>query len=235
MLDNPIWHSLATSHAHLALGADVGQGLARRYPSDIGPLSALSEPTPQAYADLAALIPEDDVAVLFLHHEPTPVKDWLLLRAGSLIQMVCPTIPRMTPSQGSLPEPIIPLGPADYAEMLALAALTEPGPFRENTATLGGFLGIRVKGRLAAMAGQRLSPTGWSEVSAVCAHPDVRGRGFAEALVAAVTSNIYAHGRLPFLTSYEANHAAIRIYQKVGFIVRRTFHLAVLKPPAPSA
>ena len=66
LLDNPIWNSLATRHAHLAIGADIGHGLARRYPADIGPLSAVQELTSEAYADLAAIVPEDDVAVFFL-------------------------------------------------------------------------------------------------------------------------------------------------------------------------
>jgi predicted GNAT family acetyltransferase len=122
----------------------------------------------------------------------------------------------------------------DFPEMVTLASLTEPGPFRDHTANLGGFVGIRVDGRLAAMAGQRLAPTGFAEVSAVCTHPDFRGRGYAQALVAAVTRNIHAEGRMPFLTSFESNTGAIRIYQQIGFVHRRTFQLAVLKPPSPS-
>jgi predicted GNAT family acetyltransferase len=114
--------------------------------------------------------------------------------------------------------------------MADLAALTEPGPFRTNTASLGGFLGIRVNGRLAAMAGQRLAPTGFAEISAVCTHPDFRSRGYAQALVAAVARAIHASGRIPFLTSVEGNSGAIRVYQQVGFSFRRKFQLAVLKP-----
>jgi predicted GNAT family acetyltransferase len=122
--------------------------------------------------------------------------------------------------------------PADYPEMLALATLAEPGPFRTNTASLGGFLGIRVEGRLAAMAGQRMLPDGFAEISAVCTHPDFRGRGFAQAVVAAVARNIHAAGRIPFLTAFQANTGAIRVYEQVGFIRRRTLELAAVKPPA---
>jgi ribosomal protein S18 acetylase RimI-like enzyme len=228
LLDNPIWNSLVTRHSHFALGERTGNGLARRYPSDIGPLSALQEPTPEAYADLAAIVPQGDIAVLFLEDKPEVPSGWELLRDGTLVQMVCP----MIPDQPSIDDAIFTLEPADTAEMVALADLTEPGPFRQGTSRLGGFLGIRVDGRLAAMAGQRLSPAGFSEVSAVCTHPDFRGRGYARALVAAVTRNIDLEGRLPFLTSFEANTGAIRIYQQVGFILRRTFQLAVLKPPS---
>jgi len=228
LLDNPIWNSLASCHAHFALGALVGRGLARRYPSDIGPLSAIREITPEAYADLAAIVPEGDVAVLFLENSPEVPAGWELLRDGALVQMVCPTVP----DRPSLAEAILPMSSADFPEMVTLASLTEPGPFRAHTANLGGFVGIRVDGRLAAMAGQRLAPTGFAEVSAVCTHPDFRGRGYAQALVAAVTRNIYADGRMPFLTSFEANTGAVRIYQQVGFVLRRTFQLAVLKPPS---
>ena len=229
LLDNPIWNSLATRHAHLAIGADIGHGLARRYPADIGPLSAVQELTSEAYADLAAIVPEGDVAALFLEHSPEIPAGWQLLRDGTLVQMVCPTVP----DRPSLAEAILPMTSADFPEMVTLANLTEPGPFRDHTARLGGFVGIRVNGRLAAMAGQRLAPTGFAEVSAVCTHPDFRGRGYAQALVAAVTRDIHSEGRTPFLTSFETNTGAVRIYQQVGFIHRRTFQLAVLKPPSP--
>lgn len=228
LLDNPIWSSLTTRHAHLAVGADIGQGLARRYPADIGPLSAFQRQTSEAYADLAAIVPEGDVAVLFLEGTPEFPGDWQLLREGALVQMVCPTVP----DQPYLAESIVPMRSGDFPEMVALAALTEPGPFREHTATLGGFVGVRVDGRLAAMAGQRLSTGGFTEVSAVCTHPDFRGRGYAPALVAAVARAIHMKGRMPFLTSFESNTGAIRIYQQSGFVLRRTFQLAVLKPPS---
>ena len=227
MLDNPIWSSLTTDHAHLALGANTGQCLARRYTSDIGPLAAFQQPTEAAYADLARIIPTGDIAVLFLDYPPIPPLDWQLLRGGALVQMICPE----APAQPHRKEPILPLGPGDFPEMLDLASLTEPGPFRANTATLGGFLGIRVDGRLAAMAGTRLSPGGFTEVSAVCTHPDFRGRGYALALVSQVARNIHARNRTPFLTSFAANLGAIRVYQQGGFIPRRNFELAVLRPP----
>ena len=224
LLDNPIWNSLTTTHAPQA----VGNRLARRFPATVGPLSGLQAPTPEAYADLAAITPEGDFAVLFLDEKPIVPELWELLRTASLIQMVCRAIPAVPPAA----DPITPLGPSDVADMVALANLTEPGPFRDGTIELGGFLGIRIDGRLAAMAGQRLAPGTFSEISAVCTHPDFRGRGYARSLVAAVTRQIHHASRTPFLTSLAANTGAIRVYEEVGFATRRSFELAVLKPPA---
>jgi ribosomal protein S18 acetylase RimI-like enzyme len=228
LLDNPIWNSLCTGHAGIAIGADVGRGLARRYPHAVGPLSGMLEQTDDAYADLAMIVPEGDVAVLFLQEAAKAPAGWEMVRDGSLVQMIC----REVPEAAGLAEAIVPLTDEDVAEMVALATLTEPGPFREGTATLGGFVGIRVDGRLAAMAGERLSPTGFKEISAVCTHPDFRGRGYARALVAKVARNIYSDGRVPFLTALAGNVGAIRVYEQLGFVVRREFELAVLKSPA---
>jgi hypothetical protein len=92
LLDNPIWNSLVTDHVHLAIGAGIGSGFARRYPADVGPLSAFQEPTRAAYADLAAIVPEGDVAVLFLEYLLEIPAGWKLPRGGTLVRMVCPTI-----------------------------------------------------------------------------------------------------------------------------------------------
>jgi len=223
LLDNPIWNSLATRHAKFS----VGGSLARRYRPEIGPLSALREVSSEALAELAAIVPADDVAVLFLQERIDFPAGWQIVRDGTLVQMVCAAVSDIP----ELEQRILPLGPEDFAEMVALATLTEPGPFRDQTATLGGFVGVRIQGRLAAMAGQRLSPSGFTEVSAVCTHPDFRGRGLARALVAAVARNIFAAGDVPFLTSFAGNAGAIRVYEQVGFAIRRRFELAVVKPP----
>ena len=227
LLDNPIWSSLATRHAHLAIG---GVGIvARRYPADIGPLSAVQAANFRAFADLAAIVPKSDVAVLFLENSVEGP------RAGN-----CFAMERLF-RWSVLPFQISHLRRRDFTDVVCrFSRNADAGePHRawaipQQYSQPRGVVGIRVDGRLAAMAGKRLSPTGFAEVSAVCTHPDFRGRGYAQALVAAVTRNIHSEGRTPFLTSFEANTAAIRIYQQVGFVHRRTFQLAVLKPPSPS-
>jgi predicted GNAT family acetyltransferase len=225
-LDNPIWHSLNTLHGSLALGGE----LARRFPDDIGPLAGMAEQSPEAYRALAELFQSDQVAALFLDESPNLPQDWRVMRHESIVQMVC-TEPELAFAAVRKDLPILPLGTDDIPEMLALTALTEPGPFRQRTSELGGFLGIRESGRLAAMAGERLALPGFREVSAVCTYPDFRGRGYAKALVAAVVRAIVDRGETPFLTSFEANINAIRVYESVGFTLRRKLDVVIALPP----
>jgi predicted GNAT family acetyltransferase len=222
VLDNPIWNALTTRHSQFA----HGDGLARRYDREIGPLCGMADQSPEAYRDLAAIISPGELAILFLTEAAKPTEDFKLVREGELVQMVCAE----PPAASALESEIHPLEPADLPEMLALTKLTEPGPFRSRTADLGGFVGIRIGGRLAAMAGMRVAPPGYREVSAVCTHPDFRGRGLALALVATVSRNIHAMGEVPYLTSYAANANAIRVYEAAGFAARGRFDLAVLTP-----
>ena len=125
-----------------------------------------------------------------------------------------------------LPEPsgleVVRLGPEDRTEMLALAELTEPGPFLLRTPELGRYVGLRREGRLLAMAGERFRLPGYVEISAVCTHPDARGEGLAGELTLNVAHAIRAGGDEAFLHVLESNENATRLYQKLGFVIRRT-------------
>jgi len=118
------------------------------------------------------------------------------------------------------------LGPADVPEMLDLVSRTRPGPFVTRTVEMGTYLGIREGGELVAMAGERMRPTGWSEISAVCTAPQARGRGLASRLVRAVGAAIRERGDLPFLHAAAENRAAVALYEHLGFTLRRTLEFA---------
>ena len=117
--------------------------------------------------------------------------------------------------------------------MRALAELTQPGPFHARTHALGGFVGVRENGRLIAMAGERLQAPGFTEISAVCTHPDARGRGLAGKLMRLVAAGIVARGEQLFLHVYPHNKGAIALYERLGFRHRADIQLNVLRRLQP--
>jgi ribosomal protein S18 acetylase RimI-like enzyme len=222
-LDNPIWSALSTHHAALA----YGDNRARRYSPEIGPLSGVPVWTDANVNALAEFTKPGDVVVLFPEERHDAPPGWQLVREGPLAQMVQETAPQ--PALSTKSSKIVRLYERDASAMLELATLTEPGPFRTGTHRLGCFWGIVEDGRLLAMAGQRLQTPQYVEVSAVCTHPDARGRGYATALIATVCEEIRRRGKTPFLHSWADNHSAIRVYQSLGFALRRRLHVTALQ------
>jgi predicted GNAT family acetyltransferase len=136
---------------------------------------------------------------------------------------------------GTLPSvtaAIMRMAPTDVPEMVALAELTKPGPMAERVLELGNYYGVREESRLAAIAGERLHLTGYTEISGVCTHPDFRGRGYAGQLVASLVKRITARGETPFLHLKTNNETAQRVYESLGFRTRRFINLLVTEPPA---
>src|SRR5262249_1543970 len=124
---------------------------------------------------------------------------------------------------------IVTLGAEDVPAMMALTELTKPGPFHKRTHELGTFLGIRVAGDLVAMAGERMKPGNYTEMAAICVHPAHRGRGYAQALLGAISRHILARGGFPFLHVFTNNTSAIALYQRQGMTIRRRLHVTVLQ------
>lgn len=218
-LDKPIWSALASRQAHFANGGE----LARAFPADVSPFAAARDPSPEAVQALAALVPVDgDISLLEM--APPPPPSGIAATEIDGVQMVLNAFPA-----GGKAHDIIPLGEADAAEMLALALLTKPGPFRPRTHTMGRFIGIRDGDRLVAMGGERLALDGFTEVTALCTHPDYRGRGYGEALLRAVGQRILADGLTPFLHVYAANTGAIGLYERMGFAIRARVKHAIWK------
>ena len=113
--------------------------------------------------------------------------------------------------------------------MIALTELTKPGPFYARTHELGVFLGVRIDGQLVAMTGERMKPGNYTEMTAVCVHPDHRGRGYGQLLLGAVARQIVARGEIPFLHVFTSNTSAIALYRRQGMEIRRQLHVTVLQ------
>lgn len=213
-----VLESLTGAHAHLA----ESKGRAFRYQSDVAGFVALQgERDAQAWSDLFELVgPGQPVSIA----DPPP--GWEVEWTGEGVQMVAVSV-------DTAPDPAARvLGPADVPAVLDLVSRTEPGPFRARTIEMGTYLGLFEDGALVAMAGERLRPPGWTEISAVCTDPAHRGRGLASRLVRAVAHGIVERGDHPFLHATATNTTAIGLYERMGFELVGHRRFTVSRTPA---
>ena len=224
-LDNPARAALLGPHAHLA--ERLGDVL--RYPADVSPWVGLPDrPDEATWRDVAALFGPGAVVPVAGGGSVAPAH-WEVVIDAAGVQLVDDGVAAAHDSEA------VRLGPADVPEMLALVEQTKPGPFLPRTIELGTYLGIRRGGALVAMAGERLHPPGWTEISAVCTADGHRGQGLATRLVHAVAAGIRERGETPFLHAAASNTGAIRLYESLGFrLRRRTSFLAVRVPGSGS-
>jgi predicted GNAT family acetyltransferase len=219
-LDRPIWNALSTRQQALA----EGSGRARRYPLAIAPFADMVDLSAESFAALAALMSRSEVAVLFTPDAAMAPSEFKVLLAETCEQMIG------TPAESAIPgEEAVVLGVADVPAMIELTQLTKPGPFSVRTHELGRFLGVRANGQLVAMAGERMKPGNYTEITAVCVHPDHRGHGYAQMLLGAVGRQITARGEIPFLHVLTNNASAIALYRRQGMEIRSRLHVTVLQ------
>jgi ribosomal protein S18 acetylase RimI-like enzyme len=220
-LDNPVRSSLSGPHARLA----ERRGNVLRYPADVCPFFAMPDvPAAADWADAAALVGPGGLLPLAGVQAPPPA-GWAVEIIGEGVQMTGDEV------AGAADPEAVPLELADVPEMLDLAGRTKPGPFLPRTVEMGSYLGIRYGGALVAMAGERLHPSGWTEISAVCTDAAWRGRGLASRLVLAVAAGIRARGEAPFLHAVASNVNAIRLYEQLGFRLRRSTVFSATRVP----
>lgn len=201
----------------------VGDSHAMRLHGDFGPFAAAADESKDCAARLPHLLSEDGELWLVEAAPPTVPAGLTVRREATLHQMTAATV---TASPASFD--IVPLTESDAEEMIALAHLTVPGPFAARTYQLGRFIGVKDRGKLVAMAGERMRFPGFAEVSGVCTHPDHRGKGYAAALMRAVAQSMLAQGETPFLHSYASNLSAIRLYESLGFRFHQQMHLKIV-------
>ncbi|MGC0412712.1 ribosomal protein S18 acetylase RimI-like enzyme [Streptomyces sp. SAI-195] len=217
VLDDPVGQSLGGRHAHLArrLGGSA------TYLPGVATFSSVSPgPGAKDWADLAELLGPGAFADMF-SCPALPPSDWEPVFSLEGRQLIWPGDGLPEPPGSGADARVVELDADSVPEMLDLVARTEPGPFWPRTRELGTYLGLRVDGTLVAMAGERLRPPGWTEISAVCTAPEARGQGHAARLVGALAARILARGERPFLHVAETNAGAIALYERLGFKTRR--------------
>ena len=215
-LDNPFWSSLRTRHRDIA----VGTGEVMRYPREFAPFLGVADADVDLVPAIDSLVAAGE-SVYLLGVVPAVPEGWQLEAFRPLAQMVC-TAP-LEVIDG--PE-IIPLTQTHRADVLALTGLVYPHYFRERTTEMGRYFGIYMpdasgESRLAAIIGERLGTGAYTEMSAICTHPDFHGRGYARRLTAMLTNDTLARGRTPFLHVSHENNRAKQLYEQIGFQHRR--------------
>jgi ribosomal protein S18 acetylase RimI-like enzyme len=225
-LDNPAWAALTGPQAHFA----QGNAKALRYPPDVSPFVAVPPVIDQeVWTALERLVGPGQVVALAADATLLDLlpPTWEVVLSGEGVQLVATDAFVTAPD----PEAVV-LGAADVEEMLDLVARTRPGPFEARTHEMGTYLGIRREGALVAMAGERLHPPGWREISAVCTDSAFRAQGLATRLVRAVGHGIRLRGETPLMHASAANTNAIRLYESLGFVLRRRVEFFGLRTPA---
>lgn len=222
VLDAAVWHSLTGRHAALSEGNE----LARRYLPAVSPFAAVrSWDDPQVWDAIVDLVGPGQLFPV-AGAQPSLPPGWEVVATGGGVQLVETDALQTRPDD----EAVV-LGADDVPDMLALVERTQPGPFAPRTHELGRYVGIRREGRLVAMAGERLQPSGWTEISAVCTDDAYRRQGLATRLVLDVAHHVHERGERAMLHAAETNTRAIAIYAQLGFRLRRRTVFGTVRTP----
>ena len=227
LLDNPAWWALTGPQE--AYGEVAGP--VARYRPEVSAFGAFADvPGSREWAAMAELAGPGGV-VITTGYTSSPPEGWGVEFDGVGIQLTGEAMVGLPPPTAPDGVEIVRLGVDDAADMLELVERTRPGPFARRTVELGGYVGIRRAGRLVAMAGERMRPDGWAEISAVATDPDHRRQGLGELLVRVVAAGIVARGEVPMLHASADNAGAIRLYETMGFAVRRRARFLGVRAP----
>jgi GNAT superfamily N-acetyltransferase len=221
LLDNIFWHCLSGPQARFSAGTDT----ARRYAKGFSPILGFA--TPQA-PDFAAIAPFCDADEHFYTDGWTGAAPagWRIDLEATMFKMVWDA----TPAAEDRAPDARPLGPDDAPQAVALALLTNPGPFGLRTIELGEYFGLFEGDRLVAMAGERTAAGSMREISGVCTHPQFQGRGLARRLVDKLVRRQVGRGLVPFLHVMSSNSAGHGLYERMGFRDYRETVVRVVSP-----
>jgi ribosomal protein S18 acetylase RimI-like enzyme len=221
VLDNPAWNALISGNKHLSFGT----GQVKYFNKEVSPFAAFNENTADNFQMLYELLPHNGPA-LFVTPIATEIPGpWKVLEVIKGLQMVYDSPKDEDGAQMKL----TPLTDEHVPQMMALAKLTNPGPFGSRTIEFGHYKGIfDSNNKLVAMAGQRLHVFNYAEVSAVCTHPDYTGKGYARQLLLNQINRIRATSGIPFLHVRSNNERAIKVYERLGFSARTEVYFYVM-------
>lgn len=211
LLHNFVYNALCSGDAHLSLGS----GDVKYFDEQVSPFVGIKDGHANGFDYLHSVFPPGRRILYANRGALTPPSGWRLAAAIEGLQFILPTPP---PAGESAAAPV-PLTTENVPEMIALTRLTKPGPFDTRTIAFGHYHGIVDKGQLVAMTGQRLHVSTFTEISAVCTHPDHLGKGYAAALLRHQAALIFRNSQTPYLHVRADNERAITLYKRLGFEV----------------
>jgi ribosomal protein S18 acetylase RimI-like enzyme len=221
VLHNPVYNALLSGDAHLSNGTEK----VKHYDEQVSPFAGFPQDYKKGFDDLYELLPAERNILYAVPQQINEPRGWQFKVEIKGLQFVLG-------EKVKLPEPSIlpvPLNNSHVEEMMQLAELTKPGPFGPRTIEFGYYHGIFDNGKLVAMTGQRLHVYNYTELSAVCTHPDHLGKGYAAALMLHQVDLIRGQGQVPFLHVREDNTRAIALYERLGFKVSRGMNFYFMK------
>lgn len=208
LLRNPVYHSLLYNDSHLG----TASGKVAYFDEAVSPFVGFAAGYEQGFEDLHEVLPTGRSILYATTQALMPPGGWQLKAAITGLQFLfegaVPASTTLHPTK---------LEAEHVPQMMALAALTRPGPFGPRTIEFGHYYGVFVDDQLVAMTGQRLHVQDYTEISAVCTHPDHLGKGYASALVQHQVGLIVAQGQIPFLHVRADNQRAIEVYERLQF------------------
>lgn len=221
VLDNPAFNALISGNQNLANGSDD----VKYFDIEVSPFAGLRDNSEVNFAELRDILPHEKPILFVSPNELDIPAGWKQVGYIKGRQMVfggdAPGL--------SVDHHVTPLTNRFIHQMLELTRLTNPGPFNERTIEFGHYEGILENGNLVAMAGQRLHVFDYTEVSAVCTHPDHLGKGYANHLLTSQIRRMKAAGKTPYLHVRYDNERAIKVYERLGFATRIIVHFYVMK------
>lgn len=221
ILDKPIWNALNSGNKSFSIGNEQ----AKKFIKEVASFAGMKENSPEDFSALHDLSDCNNPVILFSVGKLSIPENWEVIVTKELLQMVY----EGGETAGIENTGLVSLESKDVPAMLDLTARTNPGPFLSRTIEFGNYEGIFDGTQLVSMAGRRLQPTPYVEISAVCTHPDYLGRGYAGKIIQSLVRKIVSESMIPFLHVVPENLGAISVYEKSGFQVRKEMRFYVLE------